>query len=105
MDAPGPSQHGGAKKSFSRRRAAMSARTPVYSPAYTPEALHAILEDAFIRGDLDAFVGAYDDDATLVVPPDGRCVRGRAGIRAATAPLFALQPRMTIAVHRKLQTD
>ncbi len=83
----------------------MSARTPVPSPARTPEALHAILEDAFNRGDLDAYVDAYDDDATLVVPPDGRSVHGRDEIRAAAAPMFDLQPRMTMVVHKKLETE
>ncbi len=83
----------------------MSARTPVHSPAPTPEALHAIIEDAFNRGDLDAYAAAYDDDATLVVPPDGRSVHGRDDIRAATAPLFALQPHMTMEVRMKVQTD
>jgi uncharacterized protein (TIGR02246 family) len=83
----------------------MSARTPIHNPARTPEALHVILEDAFNRGDLDAYAEAYDDDATLVVPPDGRIAHGRDDIRAATAPMFALQPRMTIVVDKKLETD
>lgn len=83
----------------------MPAHIPVHSPARTPEALHAILEDAFSRGDLDAYVEAYDDDAALVVPPDGHIVRGRADIRAAAVPMFAIKPHMTSVVHKKLQTD
>jgi uncharacterized protein (TIGR02246 family) len=83
----------------------MSAPVPVHGPARTPEALHVIIEDAFNRGDLDAFADAYEDDAVLVVPPDGRSVQGRDDIRAAAAPLFALRPHMTIVVDRELEAD
>jgi uncharacterized protein (TIGR02246 family) len=77
----------------------------VARPAHTPEQLHAVVEEAFNRGDLDACVGVYEDDATLVVPPDGRVARGRDDIRTATAPLFALAPRMTMTVVKKLEGD
>jgi hypothetical protein len=87
------------------RRTTMSAPVPVHGPARTSEALHVIIEDAFNRGDLDAFADAYEDDAVLVVPPDGRSVQGRDDIRAAAAPLFALHPHMTIVVDRKLEAD
>lgn len=83
----------------------MSAHTPAHRRARTPEELHALLEDAFNRSDLDALVAAYDDDATVVVPPDGRTVRGRDDIRAATAPLFALDLHLTSLVEKKVQTD
>ena len=76
----------------------------VQGPARTPEALHAIVEDAFNRGDLDAYIDVHDDDAALVVPPDGRTVHGRDDIRAALAPMFALQPQMTMVVVGKLET-
>lgn len=83
----------------------MSTPTAGHTVAHTPEALHAILEDAFNDGDLDALVDAYDEDAVLVVPPAGRSVRGRDSIRAATAPLLALGPYFTSVVHKTLQTD
>jgi uncharacterized protein (TIGR02246 family) len=73
--------------------------------ARTPEEVHAVLEDAFNRGDLDAFVSGYEDDAALIAPPDGQVVRGHAEIRAATAPLFALRPTASIEVKGKLETD
>jgi ketosteroid isomerase-like protein len=63
-------------------------------PALTPEAVHAVLEDAFNRSDLDAYIEAYEPLATLVVPPDGRIVSGWARIGAATAPVFAGQVRL-----------
>jgi uncharacterized protein (TIGR02246 family) len=73
-------------------------RTPVRRPAPTPDALHGILEDAFNRGDLDAYVDAHDEDATVAVPPDGRVARGHDEIRSAAAPIFALRPRVSIVV-------
>ena len=73
--------------------------------ARTPEALHAIVEDAFNRCDLDAYTAAYDDDAILVTPPGGDVVHGRDNIRAATEPFFALHPRMTMVVDQKLETN
>ncbi len=72
--------------------------------AGTPEAVHAVLESAFNRGDLEAFIAVHESDATVAVPPDGHHVHGLDAIRAATAPIFALRPRVTITVHHKLQT-
>jgi uncharacterized protein (TIGR02246 family) len=83
----------------------MSARTHTPGPAATPEELHAIIESAFNRGDLDAYMSAYADDATLVVPPDGRVVHGRDDIRRASAPFVAARPRMEIIVEKKLEGD
>jgi len=73
------------------------------STARTPEAVHAVIEDTFNRGDIDAFIAAHEADATVVVPPDGRSVQGLSAIRAAAVPIFALRPQMTITVYRKLQ--
>jgi ketosteroid isomerase-like protein len=74
-------------------------------PARSPEALHAILEDAFNLGDLDAYVDAFEPEATLVVPPDGRVVHGHDDIRAASDPIVSLRPRATIEVRHKLEAD
>ena len=74
-------------------------------PAHTPEALHTVLQDAFNHSDLDAFAAAYEQDATLVVPPDGRHVHGRADIRANTAVIFAGRNRMSSVVVRKVEAD
>ena len=73
------------------------------STARTPEAVHAVIEDSFNRGDIDAFVAAHEADATVAVPPGGRLVHGLSAIRAAAAPIFALRPQLTITVYRKLQ--
>jgi uncharacterized protein (TIGR02246 family) len=74
-------------------------------PAKTPEQTHALLEAAFNAGDLDAFVEAYEENATLLVPPDGELVVGREEIRAALEPQFALRPRAKIDVIAKLEND
>jgi uncharacterized protein (TIGR02246 family) len=81
----------------------MSAHTAVRSPARTPEALNDLLADAFNRRDLDALAQIYDADATLVVPPDGRSVHGRAEIRDAVSPIFARQPHLTSDVVKTLR--
>jgi uncharacterized protein (TIGR02246 family) len=74
-------------------------------PAGTPQAVHAALEDAFRRSDLDAFAEAYEEDATLVVPPEGRIVHGRQEIRAATAPMLASSARLTSRVVKTVEAD
>ena len=73
--------------------------------AQSPEAVHALLEAAFNAGDLDAFMEIYDDDATLIVPPEGQRVSGRDAIRAAVQPTLALRPSAQIEVVEKLQAD
>jgi ketosteroid isomerase-like protein len=73
--------------------------------ADTPEALHAIVEDGFNRRDVEAVIAAYDDDATLVVPPYGDIAHGRDAIRVATAVVLARQPEMTLEVNRKVESD
>lgn len=47
----------------------------------------------------------YDDDATLIVPPEGQRVSGRDAIRAAVQPTLALRPSAQIEVVAKLQSD
>jgi uncharacterized protein (TIGR02246 family) len=76
-----------------------------HGPARTPDALHAIVASAFNAADIDALLAAYEEDATLVVPPEGRSVHGPSAIRAATEPFFTLRPHMTSTVQRKLQNE
>ena len=70
--------------------------------AETPQDLLLIIEDAINRADLDAFLAAHDDGATVVVPPDGRPAHGREEIRAAIAPVLALRPQLEAAVVQTL---
>jgi uncharacterized protein (TIGR02246 family) len=75
-------------------------------PAQNPEQTHALLEAAFNAGDVDAFADVYEEDAALLVPPDGELVVGRDEIRAALAPQFALEQKAArIEVIAKVETD
>lgn len=73
--------------------------------ADTPEELHAHLVAAFNRGDVEAFLAIYEPDAVMLIPPDGRTVRGEDAIRAAIEPLFASSPRFESRVVAKLESD
>jgi uncharacterized protein (TIGR02246 family) len=83
----------------------MPSSAHVRSLAHTPDELHAIIQDAINRSDMDAFVDVHEDDATVVVPPDGRSAHGHDQIRAAIAPLLALAPEMATVVVKKLEAD
>ncbi len=72
-------------------------------PAHSPEEIHALIAEAINTADVDAFVDLHEDDATTLVPPDGRQVTGRAAIRTAIEPIFALGPRAQIEVVGKLE--
>jgi uncharacterized protein (TIGR02246 family) len=74
-------------------------------PARNPEELHALVAAALNSGDADAFAALHEPAATIVVPPQGRRVTGREAIRAAIAPILALQPVMHIEVVDKVQAD
>jgi uncharacterized protein (TIGR02246 family) len=74
-------------------------------PAHSPEEIHALIAAAFNAGDLDAFLELHEEDAATVVPPEGRRVSGRAEIRRALEPIFALRPSARIKVVGKLQAD
>lgn len=73
--------------------------------ARTPEEAHALLVAAFNDGDPDALADVYEEEAALVIPPDGRQVSGLTAIQAALAPIFALAPSARIDVIDKLETD
>ncbi|MPZ54394.1 MAG: DUF4440 domain-containing protein [Acidimicrobiia bacterium] len=91
------------EKPDQRRRSMPSA--DARSPADTPEKLHMIIRDAINGTDLDAFCDAHEDDASVVLPPDGATAHGHDEIRAAIVPLLALGPEMETEVVKKLETD
>jgi uncharacterized protein (TIGR02246 family) len=74
-------------------------------PAHSPEEIHTLIAAAVNAGDLDAFVALHEDDAAVIVPPDGRRVSGKDAIRAAVQPVFMRSPSVEIEVVGKLQTD
>jgi len=49
-------------------------------PATEPESMHALFEEAFNAGDLEALMALYESDATLV-PQPGAVAEGTAAIR------------------------
>ena len=55
----------------------------------TPQETVLALDDAFNRGDLDAVLNFYDDDAVMVMP--NRVVRGKADLRQAFQEIMASQ--------------
>lgn len=55
----------------------------------TAETLHAAVEEAFNRSDLDALVALYDEDACMVAP-DGSLARGPEAIRKTWAESLAM---------------
>jgi uncharacterized protein (TIGR02246 family) len=74
-------------------------------PAHSPEEIHALIAAAFNAGDLDALTEVYEEDATLIVPPDGQRVSGREAIRAALESTIALRPSFKSDVVEKLEAD
>ena len=74
-------------------------------PARSPEETHALLAEALNNGDLDALVEVYEENAALIVPPDGKLATGRSEIRRALQPTLALGPTVTLDVVRKLESD
>jgi uncharacterized protein (TIGR02246 family) len=73
--------------------------------ARTADEVNAVLQDAFNRGDLDALVAMYENDATLLVPPGGRSAHGRTEIRAMMTPVLAARPHMTSTAVKTLVGD
>ncbi|HTS36666.1 MAG TPA: DUF4440 domain-containing protein [Candidatus Solibacter sp.] len=55
----------------------------------TPQETVLALDDAFNRGDLEAVLNFYDDDAVMVMPD--RVVRGKADLRRAFKEIMAWQ--------------
>jgi uncharacterized protein (TIGR02246 family) len=54
----------------------------------TPLETIELLDEAFNRGDIEAILGFYEDEAVVVVEPN-RLVTGKAGIRATYEWIFA----------------
>jgi uncharacterized protein (TIGR02246 family) len=73
--------------------------------ARAPEELHALVEAAFNARDVDRLVDLYDEEATLIVPPQGARARGKRAIREAIEATIALRPQARMDVLDKLETD
>jgi ketosteroid isomerase-like protein len=64
--------------------------------------LHAALEDVFRRGDLEAYLALHEDDATVVIPPEGTAFHGRDTIRAAMTGMLGRPQNLTSTVRKEL---
>ena len=62
-----------------------------------PGGLHALFQDAFNRGDVDALVSLYEDEAILIV--GGERFTGPENLRAALASLVSAGGTMTLRTH------
>ena len=65
--------------------------------ARTPAGLHALFQEAFNRGDVDALVSLYEREAILIV--GGEQVSGPENLRAALASLVSAGGTMTLRTH------
>ena len=66
--------------------------------AQTPKDIHAAITTAFNGRDLDTYVELYEENATMIVPPDGAPASGKEAIRAAMEQVFSLDPTLRIEI-------
>ena len=71
-------------------------------PAYRPAEIHALFEDAFNLGDVEAIAALYEPGAVLIV--DGDHVIGRENIRKAFESLVTRRGRMTLETRAIVET-
>ena len=74
-------------------------------PARSPEEIHASLAATFNERDLDAYARNYEENAAMILPPEGNRASGRDAIRAAVEATFELRPSLRIDVVETLQAD
>ena len=74
-------------------------------PARSPEEIHASLAATFNERDLDAYARNYEENAAMILPPEGNRASGRDAIRAAMEATFELRPSLQIEVVETLQAD
>jgi uncharacterized protein (TIGR02246 family) len=106
-------RHVGSEVSDARRVAAETALRTLTRPAITspatawrsPEETHASLTTAFNDRDLDAYVDSYEDDAAMIVPPQGGRATGKTAIRAGMAKIFELRPSLKMEVLQKHEAN
>ena len=64
-------------------------------PAYKPEGLHNLLEEAVSSGDIDAYLKLYEPEATLV-RQNGEPATGHKAISEEIAPFLAMKGRLMV---------
>src|SRR3712207_6493048 len=71
-------------------------------PARTPVDVDHLIAEAISRGDLEAALACYEDDASLV-PQPGQVVRGAAALREAVGAFIALKGQLAITVEEVVE--
>ena len=71
-------------------------------PARTPAEVDQLIAEAVSRGDLEAALACYEDDASFV-PQPGQVVRGAAALREAVGAFIALKGQLAIAVEEVVE--
>ncbi len=64
-------------------------------PAYKPEELHHLLEEAVSSGDMDAYLNLYEPEATLV-RQNGLPATDHKAISEEIAPVLAVKGKLTV---------
>ena len=64
-----------------------------------------MLAATFNERDLDAYARNYEENAAMILPPEGNRASGRDAIRAAVEATFELRPSLQIDVVDTLQAD
>ena len=70
--------------------------------ARTPADVDRLVAEAISRGDLDAALACYEDEASLV-PQPGQVARGAAALREAVGAFVALKGRLEITVEEVVE--
>jgi len=69
----------------------------------SPEQMHQAWADAYNKGDIDALLALYEDEAAFV-QPGGEAVIGKSQLRAALEEILALEGTIVIETKAAVQT-
>jgi ketosteroid isomerase-like protein len=70
----------------------------------SPEEMHRAFAEAFNKGDVDALLALYEDEAALVPQPQAEARVGKSQLREALQPFLALNGRITLTIKAIIQT-
>ncbi len=71
--------------------------------AHSPTEIHALFQDAFNVGDIEALISLYEPDAILMV--DGKQVIGRENIRAAFHSILSVGVKMSLTTRSIIESS
>jgi uncharacterized protein (TIGR02246 family) len=70
--------------------------------AHSPTEIHALFQNAFNIGDIEALISLYEPDAILMV--DGKQVTGRENIKAAFHSILSAGVQMTLTTRSIIES-